>query len=91
MYSEFNLMHLDAEKRKLYMQQGARARLLKRIRAGQPGFKCYICEKLAAFFLGAAEKIKAMAEIKPGAELPPAKSEDLRRLLESATADGLFI
>jgi hypothetical protein len=91
MYGELNHIQLNAEKRKLEMERGAKARLLKRIKAGQPGFKCTICEKLATMFLGAAKKLKALAENKTQNDFPPIKSEDLHRLLENPTSDGLFV
>jgi hypothetical protein len=90
MFSEFNLMQLDAERRKLCLERAAKARMLKRIRATNPRFKCLICEKLAAFFLEAAKKLNALAETKSQADFPPIKSEDLRKLLESPIAEGLF-
>jgi hypothetical protein len=91
MFNEFNLLQLDAERRKLFLERAAKARLLKAIKAGQPDFKCLICEKLAAFFLNAGKRLKALGEIKPGPDLPPIKSEDLRKLLEKQEPNGLFI
>ena len=90
MFSEFNLIHLNAEKRKLDMERGAKERLLKQINAEKPGFKCLICEKLAGLFMVSAKKLEALAAVKPQADFPAIKSEDLRKLLDDPTAQGLI-